>query len=170
MKPSGSSHKRTVVKSWLKAVLALAAVVTVTVSLYLGRQALDASPVAAPVITVRPGVTPDVIKVTYFSSDVRCYTCVRIEQLTRQTVARHFAPELVSGRVVFQVVNLDSPGNRHFIEHYRLISKTVIVSDLAADEEVRWENLQDVWTRQKDERAFEAYVVDAVRRHLGTTT
>jgi hypothetical protein len=49
MKPSGSWHKRTVVKSWLKAVLALAAVVTVTVSLYLGRQALDASPVAAPV-------------------------------------------------------------------------------------------------------------------------
>lgn len=157
-------------KSWLKAVLALAAVVTVAISLYLGRQALDASPVATQVVTVRPGVTPDVIKVTYFSSDVRCYTCVRIEQLTRQTVERHFAPELASGRIAFQVINLDGPGNRHFIEDYRLISKTVIVSDLAAGEEVRWENLQDVWTRQKDERAFEAYVVDAVRRHLGTAT
>ena len=157
-------------KSWLKAVLALVAVAGVVVSLYLGRQALDASPVATPVVTVRPGVTPDVIRVTYFSSDVRCYTCVRIEQLTRQTVERHFAPELASGRVVFQVVNLDGPGNRHFIEDYRLISKTVIVSDLAAGDEVRWENLQDVWTRQKDERAFEAYVVEAVRRHLGTVT
>jgi hypothetical protein len=158
------------VKSWLKTVLTLTAVAGVAVSLYLGRQALDASPVATPVVTVRPGVTPDVIKVTYFSSDVRCYTCVRIEQLTRQTVERHFAPELAIGRVVFQVVNLDGPGNRHFIEDYRLISKTVIVSDLAAGEEVRWENLQDVWTRQKDERAFEAYVVEAVQRHLGTMT
>jgi hypothetical protein len=157
-------------KPCLKAVLALAAVGAVTVSLHLGRQALNESPIATPVVTVRPGVTPDVIKVTYFSSDVRCHTCVRIEQLTRQTVERHFAPELASGRVAFQVINLDGPGNRHFVEDYRLISKTVIVSDLAAGEEVRWENLQDVWTRQKDERAFEAYVADAVRRHMGTTT
>lgn len=157
-------------KLWLKAVLALAVVAAVAVSIYLGRQALDASPVSTPVVTVRPGVTPDVIKVTYFSSDVRCYTCVRIEQLTRQTVERHFASELASGRVAFQVINLDGPGNEHFIQDYRLISKTVIVSDLAAGEEVRWENLQDVWTRQKDERAFEAYVVEAVRRHLSTAT
>jgi hypothetical protein len=52
------------VKSWLKAVLVLAAATGVAVSLYLGRQALDAAPVATPVVTGRPGVTPDVIKVT----------------------------------------------------------------------------------------------------------
>jgi hypothetical protein len=46
----------------------------------------------------------------------------------------------------------------------------VIVSDLAKGREVRWENLQDVWTKQRDESTFEAYVVDAVRRHLGTST
>jgi hypothetical protein len=46
----------------------------------------------------------------------------------------------------------------------------VIVSDLAKGQEVRWENLQDVWTKQKDEGSFEAYVVDAVRRHLGAAT
>lgn len=77
-------------KSRLKAVLALAVVVALAVSLHPGRQALDASPIATPVVTVRPAVTPDVIRVTYFSSDVRCYTRVRIEQLTRQTVERHF--------------------------------------------------------------------------------
>lgn len=157
-------------KLWLKAVLAMAAVAGIAVSLYLGRQALDASPVATPVVTVRPGVTPDVIKVTYFSSDVRCATCVRIERLTRECVERNFAPEIQSGRIQFRTVNLDGPGNEHFIQDYRLISKTVIVSDLAKGQEVRWENLQDVWTKQKDERAFESYVVDAVRRHLGTTT
>jgi hypothetical protein len=46
-----------------------------------------------------------------------------------------------------------------------LISKTVIVSDLATGQEVRWENLQQVWAKQKDRGAFEAYVVDAVRHH-----
>jgi hypothetical protein len=47
-----------------------------------------------------------------------------------------------------------------------LISKTVIVSDLANGQEVRWENLQQVWAKHKDEQAFEACVVEAVRRHL----
>ena len=150
--------------------LALAAVAGVAVLLYPGRQALDASPVATQVVTVRSGVTPDVIKVTCFSSDVRCYTCVRMEQPTRQTVERHFAPELASGRVAFQVINRDGPGNGHFVQGYRLVGKTVIASDLAAGEEVRWEDLQDVWRRQKDERAFEAYVVEAVQRHLSTAT
>ena len=55
-------------------------------------------------------------------------------------------------------------------QDYRLISKTVIVSDLAKGQEVRWENLQDVWTKQRDEGSFEAYVVDAVRRHLSAAT
>jgi len=115
-------------------------------------------------------VTPDVIQVTYFSSDVRCATCVRIERLTRVCVERNFAPEIQSGRIQLRTVSLDGPGNEHFIQDYRLISKTVIVSDLAKGQEVRWENLQDVWTKQKDETSFEAYVVDAVRRHLSTTT
>lgn len=157
-------------KTWLKGSLATAAIALVAVSMYLGWQALDAPPIETPVVTVRPGVTPDVTRVTYFSSDIRCYTCVRIEQLTRQTVERHFAPELASGRITFQVINLDSPGNRHYVQDYRLISKTVIVSDLAAGDEVRWENLQQVWTKQRDERAFEVYLVDAVRRHLGSST
>jgi adenylate cyclase len=122
------------------------------------------------VVTTQPGVRPEVIQVTYFSSDVRCATCVRIERLTRECVERNFAPELQSGRLKFRTVNLDGPGNQHFIQDYRLISKTVIVSDLAKGQEIRWENLQDVWTRHKDEGAFEAYVVEAVRRHLGTAT
>lgn len=158
------------IRGWVKGSFATAAVAILAVSLYLGQQALDAPPIATSVVTVRPGVTPDVTRVTYFSSDVRCYTCVRIEELTRRTVERHFAPEFASGRVAFEVINLDGPGNRHYVQDYRLISKTVIVSDLAAGEEVRWENLQQVWTRQRDEREFETYVIDAVRRHLGSKT
>jgi hypothetical protein len=151
------------------ALLALAAI-GCWAAIQQARQVSDLPAVPRAVVTTRPGVTPDVIQVTYFSSDVRCYTCVRIERLTRECVERNFAPELQSGRVQFRIVNLDRPGNERFIQDYRLISKTVIVSDLALGEEVRWENLQNVWTKQKDEGAFEAYIVDAVRRHLSTAT
>jgi adenylate cyclase len=151
------------------ALLALAAV-GCWAAIQQARQVADLPAVPQTVVTTRPGVTPDVIRVTYFSSDVRCATCVRIERLTRECVERNFAPEIQSGRIQLRTVNLDGPGNEHFIQDYRLISKTVIISDLAMGQEVRWENLQDVWTKQRDERAFEAYVVDAVRRHLGTST
>jgi len=134
------------------------------------RQAADLPAVRQTVVTTQPGVAPDVIQVTYFSSDVRCATCVRIERLTRETVEKNFAREIASGRVVLQTINLDGPGNEHFVQDYQLISKTVIVSDRAMGLEVQWENLQEVWSKQKDETAFEAYVVDAVRRHLGSVS
>ena len=134
------------------------------------RQAADLPAVRPQVVTTQPGVTPDVIQVTYFSSDVRCATCIRIERLTRAAVERHFAADIANGRIVLQTINLDGPGNEHFVQDYQLISKTVIVSDRAKGQVVGWENLQEVWSKQKDESAFEAYVVDAVRRHLGSVS
>jgi hypothetical protein len=157
-------------KVFLKWALIALAAVGCWAAVQQARQSSDLPAVREEVITTQPGVAADVIQVTYFSSDVRCATCVRIERLTRETVERNFGPELQSGRIVLRTVNLDGPGNEHFVHDYSLISKTVIVSDLAKGQEVRWENLQQVWTKQRNEQAFEAYVVDAVRRHLGAVT
>ena len=134
------------------------------------RQVADMPAIRQEVVTTRPDVAPDTVRVTYFSSDVRCATCVRIERLTRETVERNFARELRSGRIVFRVVNLDDAGNAHHVRDYALISKTVIVSDLANGQEVSWENLQQVWTKQRDEQVFDEYVVEAMRRHLSVAS
>ncbi len=157
-------------KRILKLALIALAGVGCLAAIQQARQAADLPAVRHAIVTTQPGVAPDVIQVTYFSSDVRCVTCVRIERLTRETVEKNFAPEIASGRVVLQTINLDGPGNGHFVQDYQLISKTVIVSDRAQGQEVKWENLQDVWSKQKDAQAFEAYVVDAVRRHLGSVS
>jgi len=158
-------------KPYIKWSLIALAVAGASVSVRLAQTELNQPATVLPtVVTVRPGVTAEVVAVTYFSSDVRCATCLRIERLTRETVERNFPAELKSGRIVLRTVNLDGPGNEHFVQDYSLISKTVIVSDLAKGQEVAWENLQQVWTKQKDEAAFDAYVVDAVRRHLSTAT
>ncbi len=151
------------------ALLALAAV-GCWAAIQQAREVVGTPIVESKVVAILPGMVPDVIQVTYFSSDVRCATCVRIERLTREAVGKSFAAELASGRVVLRTVNLDGPGNEHFVQHYQLVSKTVIVSDLAQGQEVGWENLQGVWTRHQDEKAFDAYIVDAVRRHLDVAT
>jgi hypothetical protein len=100
----------------------------------MARQASDLPAVDQGVVTTQPGVAADAVLVTYFSSDVRCATCVRIERLTRETVERNFGPELAIGRIALRTVNLDGPGNEHFVRDYSLISKTVIVSDLPQGE------------------------------------
>ncbi len=157
-------------KSFLKWALVALAAVGCWAAIQQARQMTELTAVRREAVKTQPGVAPDAILVTYFSSDVRCATCVRIEQLTRETVERNFPAELKSGRIVLRTVNLDGPGNEHFVQDYSLISKTVIVSDLAKGQEVGWENLQQVWTMQKDEQAFDAYVVEAVRRHLSVAT
>jgi hypothetical protein len=157
-------------KRFLKWALFALAAVGCWAAIQQARQVTELPAVRQAVVTTQPGVAPDVIQVTYFSSDVRCATCVRIERLTRETVEKNFGAEIASGRIVLQTINLDGPGNEHFVQDYRLISKTVIVSDRAKGQEVKWENLQEVWSKQKDEPAFEAYVVDAVRRHLSSVS
>jgi hypothetical protein len=82
------------------------------------RQAADLPAVLPKVVMTQPSAAPDVIQVTYFSSDVRCATCVRIERLTRETVEKNLGAEIASGRIVLQAINLDGPGNEHFVQDY----------------------------------------------------
>ena len=92
---------------------------------------------------------------TYFSSDVRCATRARIERLTGERRRRDLDEQIeVVGVPVLGVAGGPYAGNEHHRDDYRLISKTVIVSDLAKGQEVRWENLQDVWTKQRDEASL----------------
>lgn len=120
---------------------------------------------AAPAAPVTPAAATGVT-VTYFSTDARCATCRKIERLTREVVEHRFAPEVRAGRLAFRVVNLDRPVNAHYVQDYQLVSKTVIVSTVANGREVRWENLQKVWLKHRDDADFQMYVADAVRRHL----
>jgi hypothetical protein len=73
---------------------------------------------------------------------------------------------LKEGKVVWRLVNLDEPANKHFIDDYQLYSKAVIVADVRDGEEVRWKNLMDVWQLTGDRGAFHKYVQDEVRDYL----
>lgn len=153
-------------KPWLTWSLAALAAAGVGASVHLAQTQLIEADAGPRVVTVAEDLQADRVLVTYFSSDQRCVTCVRIEQMTRDVVERRFAPELQRGQLSFRVVNLDLPGNEHYIQDYALLTKSVIVSEHAQARELRWENLQQVWLKQRDAQAFERYVVDAVRRHL----
>jgi len=106
------------------------------------------------------------IVVTYFHTTMRCPTCHNIEEYAKEAVRFHFENELKSGAVAWRVINVEEPGNEHFVKDYQLYSKHLIVSEIKDGKEARWKDLKDIWTKVRDEAAFNDYVKTEVAAWL----
>lgn len=107
-------------------------------------------------------VASDGIRVYYFHRTLRCHTCLTIEALARTAVEEHFAGALAGGRVNWQAVNIEQPGNEHFERDFELQTQSLVFADFAQGRCVRWKNLPEVWDLVENEPAF----TDYVRREL----
>ena len=103
------------------------------------------------------------VRVTYFTTDVRCDACREIEALTVETLERQFGQEMRSGELVFEILNLDRPENRHYGLDYQLAFKTVVVADIRAGEVHSWQSMDEVWKHFTDPAAFQAYLARPIR-------
>jgi len=61
----------------------------------------------------------DRVEVVYFHRTQRCYSCRYMEDAARQTVETYFADELASGKVTFQVFNVEDEKNADIVEKYQ---------------------------------------------------
>lgn len=104
--------------------------------------------------------------VTYFTTNVRCPSCRKIEELTRQAVENRFPEQVASGSLVFRTVNTDESENKHFVDDYQLVSKTVVVAKRKDGKEIGWENLQDIWLKLSSPDDFDSYVTTAIQESL----
>ncbi len=102
------------------------------------------------------------VVVTYFTTDVRCDSCRKIEVLTREAVENGFPEQLQDGEVSFRIRNVDDTENAHFITEYELSFKTVVISKTFGDEDCSWKKMDDVWKLLNDPDAFDTYISTAV--------
>lgn len=105
--------------------------------------------------------------VYYFHGNARCATCKTIEAYADEAVHAAFAGELEDGALEWRVVNIDEPENRHFIQDFQLVTRSVVLAEYRDGEVVRYENLNQVWRLVRDKERFLAYVQDATRGFLG---
>ncbi len=61
----------------------------------------------------------DRVDVIYFHRTQRCYSCRYMEDAARYTVETYFAGELASGKVTFQVFNVEEQENADIVEKYQ---------------------------------------------------
>lgn len=103
----------------------------------------------------------------YFHVTLRCITCKKIEEYSREAVEQGFSRQLREGNLAWRPVNVQLPENRHFIQDYQLFTKSVVVARFVNGERTRHKNLQKIWELVGDKSAFQRYVQDEVRAFLG---
>jgi hypothetical protein len=104
----------------------------------------------------------------YFHGNVRCPTCRSIETQSHDAVIGQFADELADGRLVWLVVNYETPADAHFADEYQLVAPMVVLSQRRAGREAEWRSLDRVWELVSDPPAFAQYVEQEVQDMLAS--
>ncbi len=94
----------------------------------------------------------------YFHTNFRCPSCHKIEEYTKDAIKNNFKGALDSGRLAFKVINLDNAENEHFVEDYKLYTKSVVLSLEVGGRERRYKNLDKVWQLLGDKEDFIDYI------------
>jgi hypothetical protein len=96
----------------------------------------------------------------YFSGNNRCPACDSIETSVREAVETGFPEELKSGRLEWQSINYEQPGNEHFATDFELVAPGLVLVAVRDGRPGTWKSLPEVWKHVGDKPA----TVDCVRR------
>ena len=96
----------------------------------------------------------------------RCIPCNTVEAYAREAVQTGFADDIRAGRLEWRIADYDEPANRHFVQEFGLITKSVVVVESRNGRTVRWKNLESVWDLLDEKDAFLEYVRAEVRAFM----
>ena len=113
-----------------------------------------------------PSSPPVKIVAYYFHVTVRCVTCRAIEQYSREALEQGFREELKKGAVEWRPVNVQLLENRHFIQDYRLFTRSLVLVKMKDGKQVEWRNLDKVWELVGRKGEFLKYVQTNVKAYL----
>jgi hypothetical protein len=102
----------------------------------------------------------------YFHGNYRCSNCKKIEQYSREAIEKYFKDQLKTKRLVFDIINIDLPENKHFTEDYQLYTRSLIIAEFKDGKQVRWKNLTKVWNYLNDRDNFYEYVQLEIQKYL----
>ena len=63
-------------------------------------------------------------------------------------------------------MNVDEAKNQHLIGEYQLASQSLILVEVRDGRQIRWQNMEKVWTLLDSEKEFIPYVRDGVSGFL----
>ncbi len=102
----------------------------------------------------------------YFHGTSRCTTCRTIERYSKEAIERFFALELKNRTLEFKPMNVEEPENRHYLQDYKLFTRSLVLVKYEDDKQLKWKNLSEVWTYVRNKEKFYQYVKDETERFL----
>lgn len=104
--------------------------------------------------------------VYYFHGTFRCPTCYKLEQYSKEAIETNFKDALASGKLEFEVVNIEDKGNEHYGGDYQLYTKSLILSLIKDGKETKWINLDKIWELVGNKEIFIDYVKSGIADFL----
>lgn len=102
----------------------------------------------------------------YFHGTMRCHTCHKLEQYSKETIETYFKDVLASGKLEFKAVNVDDKGNEHYNGDYQLYTKSLVLSLVKDGKQIKWKNLDKIWEFVGNKQRFIDYVKSGVAEFL----
>ena len=99
----------------------------------------------------------------YFHGAFRCLTCTAMENYSREAIEANHKDTLASGKLEFKTVNVENRGNEHFVDDYKLYTKSLILSLVKDGKEVRYKNLDKIWEYSRNKQKFIDYVANEIK-------
>jgi len=122
----------------------------------------------APSYPADNGAAPPLKLVAYyFHATQRCVTCMAIERYSKEAVQTKFGEPLKAGVIEWQVVDVEQPKNRHFIQDYRLVTSSLVLVKFNNGKRGEWRTLDKTWTLVRKKADFLQYVQSNVATFLG---
>lgn len=108
----------------------------------------------------------DAVVVYYFHGNFRCQNCHNMEQWTKELMETSFKDQVAAGTIVFKMYNTDEKENQHFLNDYKLYTKSVVLSLVKGGKEVRYENLAKIWDHLRSKQKFQEYERTEIEKYL----
>lgn len=102
----------------------------------------------------------------YFHGDFRCYSCTLIERYSKEAVESNFMDAVSAGKLEFKAVNVEARGNEHYVNDYKLYTKSLILSLVKDGKEIKSKNLSKIWEYVGNKQRFIDYVKSGVADFL----
>jgi hypothetical protein len=105
------------------------------------------------------------VEVYHFHTTNQCYSCIRLGELAKKTLDTHFMPELESGLISFDHINVQLPENRDIVQKYGARGSALFIGTYIDGEFHPEENIM-VWYRLNNEGDYMEYFKGLLDKRL----
>ena len=106
------------------------------------------------------------IEVFDFHTTNRCITCNAIEANTKYTLDTYFADEIKSGKITFQVINLDEKENEQLGEKFQAYGTSLFLNVVTNGKEKQIDLTEFAFMNGKNKEAFSSELKETLDKQL----